>query len=74
MNDEIIPSTYAGWRHCITVKCGIELSPAFVTARLAALNDTNDPHTRELRRLYGEAHHRNLLVWFSQAQRELGLA
>lgn len=70
MNEEIIPTSYASWRRCITVNCGLALTPDFVAARLAALRDERNPHTRELRRLYGDAHHRNLLAWFTQAQSE----
>jgi hypothetical protein len=72
MTDEIIPTTYASWRHCITVKCGLALTPDYIAARLAALHDEQDAHTCELRRLYGEPHYRSLLAWFAQAQREAG--
>ena len=70
MNDEIIPSSYAAWHHCITVKCGIALTPDYVAKRIQALHNERDPHTSQLRKLYGEDHHQNLLRWFAQARQE----
>lgn len=72
MNDETIPTTYGSWCHCITVKCSLALTTAYVAQRLVALRDERDAHTRELRRLYGEQHYQNLLTWFERAQREPG--
>ena len=31
-----IPQTYDEWEHCITVKCGIPLTPAYVAGRITA--------------------------------------
>ncbi len=74
MNDEIIPSSYAAWQHCITVKCGIALTPSYIAQRLNALQNERDPHTRQLRKLYGEDHYQNLLRWFARAQQEAASA
>ncbi|WP_238704527.1 hypothetical protein [Pseudomonas nabeulensis] len=32
----VFPQTYEQWRHCITVECGIALTPAFIAQRLAS--------------------------------------
>lgn len=74
MTDEILPTTYPAWHHCITVKCGIPLTSFYITQRLDALQNERDPHTRQLRKLYGEAHYQNLLRWFAQAQQETASA
>lgn len=70
MNDTIIPTTYAEWRHCIEKKCGLPLTPDYVAARLAALRDPKDAHTRDFLRIYGEPHLRATIAWFERAQTE----
>ena len=70
MTENIIPTTYAEWRHCIEKKCGLALTPDYIAARLAALRDERDAHTREFRRLYGEPHLRATVAWFERAQTE----
>ena len=34
MTENIIPTTYAEWRHCIEKKCGLALTPDYIAARL----------------------------------------
>jgi hypothetical protein len=68
MPDEIIPTSYASWRHCIEKKCGLALTPDYIATRLAALRDSRDAHTREFTRLYGESHLRATIGWFERAQ------
>ena len=70
ISDEIIPTSYASWRHCIEQKCGLALTPDYIATRLAALRDERDAHTREFRRLYGEPHLRATVAWFERAQTE----
>jgi hypothetical protein len=70
MTASLIPSNYAEWRHCIEKKCGLALTPDYIATRLAALRDDRDAHTREFRRLYGEAHLHATIAWFTRAQQE----
>jgi threonine dehydrogenase-like Zn-dependent dehydrogenase len=35
----MIPKTYAQWRHCITVECGIPLSADFIAQRGLPIDD-----------------------------------
>lgn len=66
-----IPQTYAEWRHCIEVECGIHLTAAFIQARLAALGDVQAEETQRFRRLYGDAHWKRVLAWFERAAGEI---
>jgi hypothetical protein len=63
---------YEQWRHCITVDCGIPLTPIFVAQRLAVWRDAESEETLRFRRLYGDAHWRSVISWFEQAELELG--
>ena len=65
-----VPRTYSEWRTCITVACGITLTPSYVEARLTKLRDGNDAETRRFAGLYGEAHLRRVIGWFERAGRE----
>lgn len=65
------PRTYAEWKHCITVQCGIPLTNAFVGQRLAALRNDTDHATRRFVEVWGEAHRRAVIGWFEEAGREL---
>ena len=67
---ETIPTSYESWRHCITQTCGLALTPDYIATRLAALRDERDAHTRDFRRIYGEAHLHATLGWLESAQRE----
>jgi len=62
-----IPSTSEEWRHCIEHWCGIELTPDFVKARIKALENPHDEHTRRFIECYGEAHRQQVLAWFKRA-------
>lgn len=64
----MIPATFDQWRRCITVDCGLDLTPAFCEQRLQALRDPKDYHTDRLTTLYGAQHVRQLIAWFEQAQ------
>jgi hypothetical protein len=65
------PQNFAEWQHCITVECGIPLTPDFVSQRLNVWRDENCEETRRFRRLYGDAYWRTVIGWFEQAEREL---
>ncbi|MEM6266444.1 MAG: hypothetical protein AAF707_02885 [Pseudomonadota bacterium] len=67
----IVPSTYDEWEHCITVKCGIELTPDYVSKRIAGLEDQSDFFTRKFIDLWGAEHHDRTLGWFREAKRRL---
>jgi len=67
----MIPRSYSQWQHCITVECGIDMTPAFVAQRLAVWRDAQAQETQRFRRLYGDAHWRAVTGWFEQAAREL---
>ena len=60
----MIPETYAQWHRCITVDCGIALTPDFIAQRLAALADTQSQENVRFRRLYGDAHWQRVRTWF----------
>jgi hypothetical protein len=66
-----LPDSYQAWRHCITVGCGIALTPAYVGARLTALRDRSAAETRRFAELYGEAHLGRVIGWFERARLEL---
>ena len=66
----LVPGSYEDWRHCITVKCGLALTPAFIAARIEALEDRSDPHTQRYLSRWGEAQHARTLDWFRRARQE----
>lgn len=68
MSTSALPGNYEQWKHCITVDCGIELTPEFINARLDALNNKKDHHTKKFTQLYGEEHLRSVIGWFEQAK------
>lgn len=69
--DNVVPTTFAQWRHCIEVECGLVITPRFLADRLAALQNPKDPHTQRFLRVWGQSHHARVLEWFRQAQAEL---
>lgn len=64
--------TYDDWKHCITVLCGIPLTPAYVEQRLTAFRDPADYSTQKFVATWGEDHLARVIGWFEQAERELG--
>ena len=72
MSAGIVPASFAEWRRCIEVDCGIELTPAFIAARRRALADARDPHTRRFVEHWGEAHRRRVLAWLDEAATAMG--
>jgi hypothetical protein len=69
-----VPSTYEDWKHCITVDCGIPLTPSYVQTRIAELTDKTDFNTGRFIERWGAAHHARTLDWFRQAATELNLS
>lgn len=67
MNAPSIPQSYAQWRHCIVVDCGLELTPEYIAERVAALQDPRDYHTAKFIELYGEQHLQRVIGWFAEA-------
>ena len=72
MNDTVnfLPHTYAEWRHCITVKCGLRLTRPYIEGRLEALRNNSDEHTQRFIALYGHDYHERVVNWFYKAQME----
>lgn len=71
---DAIPATYAAWRHCIEVDCGIALTPDFIHARLQSLRNPRDDATERFANLYGTSHLQSVIRWFEQARAELATA
>jgi len=66
-----VPQTFEQWRHCITVDCGLALTPAFIKERLAVWRDDKAEETQRFRRIYGDAHWQAVVGWFEQAEKTL---
>ena len=71
MEDSLVPATYAAWRHCIEVECGLRLEAGYIRQRIAALEDAADHHTQQLVRRWGEPHRQRVVAWFQRARDEL---
>jgi hypothetical protein len=71
MSALIIPDSYAAWRHCIEIECGLSLQQAYIEQRIAALTDHTDHHTQQFVRRWGEPLRQQVLQWFAQARAEL---
>lgn len=68
MMEGSIPRNYQEWHHCITVECGLTLTPEFIEERIRLLQDSNDYQTQQFMKLYGAQHHQQVLAWFHQAR------
>jgi hypothetical protein len=66
--DKSIPTNYAEWHECITVHCGIPLTPDYITKRLIELRQSESEETIRFRRLYGDQHWQNVMHWLLQAK------
>ncbi|SDV03973.1 hypothetical protein SAMN05216202_3581 [Pseudomonas mucidolens] len=62
MKPPAIPDSYATWRHCITVECGIPLTVEFIQRRLAVLTHTKEYETQRLAEVYGVRHGQTVLA------------
>lgn len=68
MKTPVIPQTYAQWRHCIEVECGMALTPAYIDERLAVWCTPSHDEARRFAQLYGEEHRLHVQQWFEQAR------
>ena len=68
MKTPIIPVTYEDWRHCITVECGIELTPEYISERISALQNGKDHYTQQFVKRYGDQYLQQVLSWFMQSK------
>lgn len=64
------PRTYAEWRECIEIRCGIPLTRDYCRRRRDALADRGDPHTARFAELYGDEYLERVREWFRQAHDE----
>ena len=60
--------SYEEWRYALTTRCKIQLTPEYARSRISALNNTDDPQTREFTATYGEAYLKQVIQWFEQAE------
>jgi len=65
------PANYNEWRECITVRCRIPLTLAYVQSRIEELAMPTHPRTAEFVEHYGNRYHQQVLEWFRMAEREL---
>ena len=65
------PTSYEEWKRCITVDCGIALTPKFIEERIAALNDDKEYHTQQFIKVWGSTRHSQTISWFQQAAEDL---
>lgn len=61
-------SSYAQWYSAITTRCHIKVTPEYAQARISALLDLSDPHTREFKNMYGEDYLHQVVQWFETAK------
>lgn len=64
---ELFPGDYTSWRYCIEVKCGLALTPDFIQARLAVLNDPRHEEVLRFASLYGESYRERVVAWLQRA-------
>ena len=68
METSFIPRNFQQWHHCITVECGLELTPSYMAQRIESLQNNDDYYTQQFVKLYGRQHLLNVLAWFKEAQ------
>ncbi len=71
MSDDVFPTSYEHWRHCIEVLGGIRLTPSYINKRLSEMQDEKHAKTKEFARLYGSDHLQQTIAWFRRAADEL---
>ena len=72
MNDnDVFPTTYEQWRHCVEVLGRIRLTPSYISQRLAEIQNDKHAKTREFAELYGTEHLQRTIAWFRRAADEL---
>lgn len=68
------PENYEQWHHCITVDCGIDITPDFVSQRLAVWRNADNQETQRFADLYGDDYLQAVIGWFEKAAAELGMS
>lgn len=71
MKTPFIPNNYDQWHHCITVECGLDLTPAYICERILALKNDKDYYTQQFVKLYGKEYLDQTVGWFLQAEKIL---
>ena len=66
----VIPKTYQQWRHCIEVLGEVELTAAYISKRLAILEDDQHIENKNFSKLYGDEHLQRTVEWFRRAANE----
>jgi len=66
-----IPQTFEEWEHCITVQCGIPLTPSFIAKRIAELEDESDFRTQQFIKTWDRDYHAKTVEWFRRAASRL---
>jgi len=61
--------SYNEWRQALTQRCGIQLTPAYARERIQALQDDQNPTTRDFTAKYGRDYLKQVIRWFEQAER-----
>ncbi len=62
--------SYTEWRHALTARCRINLTPEYARTRLKALRNPSDPLTRDFTAKYGNAYLEQVIQWFEQAEKD----
>lgn len=71
-SEQVIPTSYASWKHCITVHCGMPLTAELARARIAELENPDAEEARRFVRCYGETHYQRVLDWWRRVLAEQG--
>ena len=66
-NENVIPETYDQWRYCIEVLGKVELTPAYLSERLAVLEDHDHIECKKFAKLYGQEQLQRTVSWFRRA-------
>ena len=69
MANSAIPQNFQEWHHCITVECGLALTPDYIESRIASLKNEKDHYTQQFIKLYGREYLLTVLSWFVLAQK-----
>lgn len=70
-NDDLIPNTYEQWRDLIEIRCGIQLTPTYISERLTELQDDKHVRTKEFAKRYGADQLQRTITWFRRAADQL---
>lgn len=71
MSNDITLVSYDDWKHCITVKCGINLTMNFLNNRLEELQNKKHPKTIQFAKCYGDEHVKTIINHLERAIQDL---